>query len=66
MIFKEWICGAGGMAQAVECMYSKHEGLSSNTSTAKNKTKEWTCGQLQKQVGAGVYNSNVLSHSAEG
>jgi hypothetical protein len=47
-------------------MYSKHEGLSSNTSTAKNKTKEWTCGQLQKQVGAGVYNSNVLSHSAEG
>jgi hypothetical protein len=28
---------AGGMAQAVECLPSKHKALISNTSTTKNK-----------------------------
>jgi hypothetical protein len=32
--------GAGGMAQAVECLLSKHEGLNSNPSTTHIKRQK--------------------------
>jgi hypothetical protein len=34
---------AGGVAQAVECLPSKHKALSSNTSIARTKQKKKKC-----------------------
>jgi hypothetical protein len=38
-LFKDWFMGWRG-AQAVECLSSKHEAVSSNPGIAKNKTEQ--------------------------
>jgi hypothetical protein len=45
---KETVSWAGGLAQAVECLPSKWETLSSNTSTAKKEKKKKGDGDFPK------------------
>jgi hypothetical protein len=43
LCFIKLICRAGGVAQVVDCLTSKHEALSSNPSADKNKAKQNSC-----------------------
>jgi hypothetical protein len=53
--------GAGRVAQAVECLLSKHEALSSNTSTTKkNKIKEKEEERQRKKEVGGVREGTTL------